>query len=112
MLDAIWRSQLVASFALDGTILDANSLFLEAMGYTLEELVGKHHSIIVPAEYAASDEYKVFWRSLAHGVHKVAELRRLGKGGKEVWLQATYCPILNESGEPFKVIKFAAWWRR
>lgn len=107
VLDAIWRTQLVASFALDGTILDANQLFLDTMGYSLEELKGKHHSIFVPSDYASTPEYREFWRNLSSGTHKVAELRRLGMGGKEVWLQATYSPILDDRGDPISVIKFA-----
>lgn len=106
VLDAIWRSQAVISFSMSGEILDANPVFLEIFGYSLEEIKGKHHRILCTPEYATSKEYDELWRQLATGKAFIAELHRVGKHG-EVWLQATYSPILTEDGAPFKVIKFA-----
>jgi methyl-accepting chemotaxis protein len=106
-LDAINKSQAVIHFDLDGNILDANDNFLSTMGYALEEVVGKHHSMFVEPEYKASQEYRRFWDDLAAGEFKSDEFKRFGKGGKEVWIQATYNPILDAAGRPFKVVKFA-----
>jgi methyl-accepting chemotaxis protein len=104
---AINRAQAVITFALDGTILDANDNFLDAMGYRLDEIKGKHHSLFVDAATRDSDDYRAFWESLARGEFHAAEFQRVGKGGKEVWIQATYNPILDMNGRPFKVVKFA-----
>jgi methyl-accepting chemotaxis protein len=106
-LKAINRVQAVIHFNLDGTILDANDNFLNALGYRREEIVGKHHSMFVEAAFAASDPYKRFWSDLARGEFKADEFKRIGKGGKEVWIQASYNPIFDASGHPFKVVKFA-----
>lgn len=106
-LDAINKSQAVIHFDLDGKILEANENFLSAMGYTSEEVVGKHHSMFVEPEYKSSQEYRRFWDELAAGKFQSDEFKRIGKGGKEVWIQATYNPILDASGRPFKVVKFA-----
>ncbi|SDT98733.1 PAS domain-containing methyl-accepting chemotaxis protein [Stappia sp. ES.058] len=106
-LRAINRSQAVIHFDLDGKILDANENFLSTLGYTHDEIVGKHHSLFVDPEYAKSSEYRKFWEDLADGNFKSQEFKRLGKGGKEVWIQATYNPILDAAGRPFKVVKFA-----
>ena len=94
-------------FNMDGTIVTANENFLSAMGYSLEEIQGKHHSMFAEAEFAASQEYKDFWEDLNKGEYKSAEYKRLGKGGKEVWIQASYNPIMDMNGVPFKVIKYA-----
>ncbi|KKB11023.1 chemotaxis protein [Devosia geojensis] len=104
---AILRSQAVIEFALDGTILTANDNFLAAMDYALEEIVGKHHRMFVDAEYAASEDYHRFWKELAEGRFQAAEYRRIAKGGREVWIQASYNPVLDRAGRPVKVIKFA-----
>ena len=106
-IEAIDRSQAVIEFALDGTILTANENFLAAMGYALEEIVGKHHSMFVPSDYASSDEYRAFWKSLAQGLYQADEFKRLAKGGREIWIQASYNPVLDRAGKPVKVIKFA-----
>ncbi|GAB4576706.1 MAG: PAS domain-containing methyl-accepting chemotaxis protein [Roseibium sp.] len=106
-LDAINKSQAVIHFDLDGKILDANENFLSTMGYTLAEVEGKHHSMFVEPEYKASQDYRRFWDELAAGKFQSDEFKRLGKGGKEVWIQATYNPILDAAGRPFKVVKFA-----
>ena len=104
---AINRSQAVIEFNLDGTIIKANDNFLQVMGYTAEEIQGKHHRIFAEPSHAASTEYKQFWKSLADGKFQSGEYKRLAKGGREVWIQASYNPILDESGLPYKVIKFA-----
>ncbi len=107
-VEAVDRSQAVIEFALDGTILTANANFLKAMGYRLEEIVGRHHSIFVDPDFAATADYREFWRKLGSGAHHGGEYKRLGKGGGEVWIQATYNPILDVSGRPCKIVKIAA----
>ncbi|WP_244965534.1 PAS domain-containing protein [Methylobacterium soli] len=104
---SINQSQAVIHFDLDGRILSANPLFLAAMGYTAEEIVGQHYRIFVEPAYAESAEYSAFWSSLATGRHASAEFKRLGKGGRAVWLQATYSPIIDMGGKPFKIVKYA-----
>ncbi len=104
---AINRSQAVIEFGLDGTILKANDNFLKTLGYTMDEVQGRHHSMFVEPGYAQSHEYKEFWRKLAGGEYQAAEYKRLGKGGKEVWILASYNPIMDIKGKPFKVVKFA-----
>ncbi len=106
-LDAIRRVQAIIEFNLDGTILDANENFLRTLGYSLEEIVGKHHSMFVESQYANSAEYRQFWSDLAAGRAQVSEYKRIAKGGKEVWIQASYNPIFDEQGKPYKVVKFA-----
>ncbi|KKC38882.1 chemotaxis protein [Devosia epidermidihirudinis] len=106
-LAAVSRSQAVIEFALDGTILTANANFLAAMGYELSEIVGKNHSIFMPSEDLGSDGYRLFWDRLRSGQYNAAEYKRLGKGGREVWIQASYNPVYNGKGELFKVVKFA-----
>ncbi len=105
--DAIDRAQAVIEFALDGTILTANDNFLKTMGYSLDDIKGRHHSMFVEPEYRSSNEYKQFWRDLAAGEYQANEYLRVGKGGKEVWIQATYNPIFDLNGKPLKVVKFA-----
>src|SRR5262245_8322985 len=87
---AVRRTQAVIEFDLDGMILTANDLFLKAMGYRLEEVQGQHHRMFVPAAYATSAEYRNFWADLRAGRDQTAEFCRLGKGGREVWIQASY----------------------
>src|SRR6185312_5089125 len=106
-LAAIDRVQAVIEFAMDGTILHANKNFLDAMGYQLHEIEGKHHSIFVDPHYARSREYEEFWRRLNDGQFELAEYKRLGKGGREVWIHASYNPIMDKRGKPFKVVKYA-----
>ncbi|MGO2514060.1 methyl-accepting chemotaxis protein [Marinomonas polaris] len=106
-LDAISKSQAVISFELDGTILSANDNFLNALGYTLSEVEGKHHSLFVDSEYKKSEEYRNFWRSLANGEHFIGRYPRVHKSGKVIWIQANYSPIRDPSGTPYKVVKFA-----
>lgn len=107
-LAALDKSQAIIEFELDGTIVTANENFLNAMGYSLMEVRGKHHSMFVDPAYAGSAEYKDFWASLGRGEFKRAQYLRLAKGGREVWIEASYNPILNSAGKPVKVIKFAA----
>jgi methyl-accepting chemotaxis protein len=104
---AIRKSQAVIAFSMDGTILDANDNFLNAMGYTLEEVKGKHHSIFVDEATRQGGDYKEFWAKLNRGEYQAAEHKRFGKGGKEVWIQASYNPIMDRKGKPFKVVKYA-----
>jgi methyl-accepting chemotaxis protein len=104
---AIGKSQAVIEFRMDGTISSANENFLRAMGYTLPEIVGKHHRMFVTPEYARSAEYREFWQSLNEGKYEAGEYKRLGKNGREVWIQASYNPILDLNGKPFKVVKYA-----
>jgi methyl-accepting chemotaxis protein len=107
-VEAIRRSQAVIEFALDGTILTANDKFLHAMGYTLAEVEGRHHSMFVPAAERDSPAYREFWAALGRGEYRAAEFKRLAKGAREVWLQASYNPIFDLDGKPFKVVKFGA----
>ena len=104
---AISKSQAVIEFAMDGTILDANENFLKALGYSLVEIKGRHHSMFVDAATRSSNEYGEFWAALGHGQYQAAEYKRIGKGGAEVWIQASYNPILDVMGKPFKVVKYA-----
>jgi methyl-accepting chemotaxis protein len=106
-ISAIGRAQAVIEFNMDGTIVTANDNFLGAMGYSLAEIQGKHHSMFVTPADRDSSAYREFWGSLNRGDYQSAEYKRLGKGGKEVWILASYNPILDEAGKPFKVIKFA-----
>jgi methyl-accepting chemotaxis protein len=107
-IDAISQSQAVIEFELDGTIMTANRNFLDAMGYSLDEIRGRHHSHFVDAEQRQSPAYRAFWAALAKGEFQSGEFRRIGKGGREVWIQATYTPIRDLDGRPYKVIKFAS----
>ncbi|MBC7580378.1 MAG: PAS domain-containing methyl-accepting chemotaxis protein [Tardiphaga sp.] len=106
-ISAINRAQAVIEFGMDGAILAANENFLTAMGYTLAEVLGRHHSMFVPPADRDSAAYRELWACLNRGDYQAAEYKRIGKGGKEVWILATYNPILNETGKPFKVVKFA-----
>ena len=106
-LAALDRSQAVIEFDLDGTILTANDNFLHAVGYSLDEVQGRHHSMFVMPADAASREYQQFWADLRAGRYQAAEYKRVGKGGREVWIQASYNPILDLNGKPFKVVKYA-----
>ena len=107
MIAAISRAQAVIAFNLDGTIVTANENFLKTLGYSLGEIQGKHHSMFVEPATRDSAAYREFWASLNRGEYQAAEYKRIGKGGKEVWILASYNPILDEKGKPFKVVKFA-----
>ena len=106
-LDAISKSQGVIEFNLDGTVITANDNFLNVLGYTLSEAVGTHHRNFVEPSYANSNEYRQFWEKLNRGEFDSGEYKRLGKGGKEIYIQASYNPIFDPEGKPYKVVKFA-----
>jgi methyl-accepting chemotaxis protein len=106
-LDAINKAQAVIEFNLDGTIRDANENFLQTVGYSLEEIKGNHHRMFVEDNYANSSEYQYFWAKLARGEYEASEYKRIAKGGKEIWIQASYNPIFDPEGKPFKVVKYA-----
>ncbi len=105
-LEAIDKSQAVIEFQLDGTIVTANDNFLNALGYTLDEIRGKHHSMFVDPKYARSVEYREFWERLNRGEYQTGQFKRIGKEGRVVWLQASYKPILID-GKATKVVKYA-----
>ena len=104
---AIGRSQAVIEFDLDGRILDANDNLLTTMGYSLDEIRGQHHRTFMDPDEAASPAYAAFWRDLNAGRFLAAKFRRLAKGGREVWLQASYNPVFGPDGRPAKVVKLA-----
>ncbi|WP_374242031.1 methyl-accepting chemotaxis protein [Zoogloea sp.] len=106
-LAAIDKTQAVIEFDLDGNILTANQNFLKAVGYELGEIVGRHHSIFMPPADVGGEAYRDFWRKLAGGTPQAGQFKRLGKHGREVWLQAAYNPIIDTAGTPFKVVKYA-----
>lgn len=104
---ALNRVQAVIEFELDGTIIHANENFLSTLGYTLDEVVGKHHRMFCEASFANSAEYRHFWDRLGRGEFEQAEYKRLAKNGREVWISASYNPVFDNDGKPYKVIKFA-----
>ena len=104
---ALNKSQAIIEFKLDGTIITANDNFLKAMGYTLDEIKGRHHSMFVEPAFKDSAEYRQFWDKLNRGECQAAQYKRIGKGGKEVWIEASYNPVFDRRGRPYKVVKFA-----
>lgn len=106
-VSAISRSQAVIEFDLSGTIQTANENFLNAVGYTLDEIKGRHHRMFVSPDEAKSAEYRAFWERLGRGEFDAGEYKRFGKDGCEIWIQATYNPIFDSAGQPIKVVKFA-----
>jgi methyl-accepting chemotaxis protein len=106
-IEAINRSMAVIHFAMDGTVLWANDAFLRVMGYDLTQVVGKKHELFLDAETKGSSHYAKFWDDLRLGKFQSATFHRVGQGGRDVWLQATYNPILDPEGRPTKVVKFA-----
>jgi methyl-accepting chemotaxis protein len=107
MVAAIERSQAVIEFELDGTIIRANRNFLDTLGYSEDEVVGRKHAMFVDAQEAGSAAYRDFWATLNRGEFIAMKFRRLGKGGREIWIQASYNPVMDETGKPVKVVKFA-----
>lgn len=107
-LGAIDRSQAVIEFDMQGKVLAANSNFLKLMEYSAEEITGRHHRMFVDAAYAATPQYQAFWESLGRGQFESGEYKRVAKGGREVWIQATYNPIYDPRGNLVKVVKFAS----
>ncbi len=108
IVEALSRSQAVIEFNTDGTIVTANDNFLKALGYSLDEIRGKHHSMFVQANERESAEYRAFWTALGRGEFQAGEFKRIAKGGKEIWIEASYNPVLDGSGKPVKVVKFAS----
>ncbi|MBP9490450.1 MAG: PAS domain-containing methyl-accepting chemotaxis protein [Aliarcobacter sp.] len=106
-IEAIGKSQAVIEFDMNGNILNANENFLNTVGYSLGEIVGKHHSIFCEEQYKNSNEYKEFWKKLNDGKFDSGQYLRIGKNEKRVWIRATYNPILDFNGKPFKVVKYA-----
>jgi len=107
IVNAINKSQGTIEFNMDGTIITSNDNFLNVLGYSLEEVKGKHHRIVCEESYANSPEYKKFWEKLNRGEFDSGEYKRIGKNGKEVYIQATYNPIFDLNGKPIKVLKIA-----
>jgi methyl-accepting chemotaxis protein len=107
-IDAIGKSQAVIEFKLDGTIIQANENFLHALGYTAGEISGRHHSMFIDQAEREGPAYREFWAALGRGEFQAGEFKRIGKGGREVWIQASYNPILDLNGKPFKVVKYAS----
>jgi len=106
-LEAASRTQAIIEFDVSGIVIDVNDNFLAVMGYSREEVVGHHHSMFVDVEFSRSAEYQQFWASLNRGESTVQEFCRRGKGGVEVWIQGSYNPLLDRSGKPYKIVKFA-----
>jgi methyl-accepting chemotaxis protein len=106
-LAAIGKAQAVIEFSLDGRILAANDNFCRTLGYAESEIKGQHHGLFVDPEHRASPEYRMFWDKLGRGEFDAGQYKRIAKGGREVWIQASYNPIFDLSGKPFKVVKYA-----
>ncbi len=106
-LEAIGKAQAVIEFSMDGKILNANENFLKTLGYSLAEIKGQHHSMFAETAYRLSPEYRAFWEKLGRGEYDAGQYKRIGKGGREVWIQASYNPIFDMNGKPFKVVKYA-----
>jgi methyl-accepting chemotaxis protein len=107
-IDAIRKSFAVIEFDLQGKILDANENFCSTLGYSLAEIKGKHHGLFVEKSYRDGAEYREFWEKLARGEHQSSQFKRRAKDGRDVWIEASYNPILNADGKPYKVVKYAA----
>lgn len=107
MVDAINKSFATIEFDTKGHVIKANDAFLATMGYTQDEIHGRHHAMFVEPGYAASAQYRSFWERLARGEYDAGEYKRIAKGGRELWLQASYIPVMDEMGRPFKVVKYA-----
>ena len=107
IMAAFDRSQAIIKFKPDGTILDANKNFCDAMGYRLEEIQGKHHRVFVDQDYARSEDYARFWEDLRAGRFQCAQYKRLAKGGRVVYIEATYNPVLDASGKVYMIVKLA-----
>lgn len=106
-LTAIGKSNAVIEYSLDGTILKANENLLKVFGYTMEEIKGRHHSVFMKADQRNSHEYRAFWPGLASGIYQSGEFERVNKAGNSVYVQASYNPIFDMNGKPFKVVEFA-----
>jgi methyl-accepting chemotaxis protein len=106
-LRAPGKSFAVIEFTPDGRIVTANALFCQTVGYDLAEIKGRHHSMFAPPGYAETEEYRKFWRRLGNGEYDAGEYQRFGKGGREIWLQASYTPVAKGNGNVTKVVKLA-----
>ncbi len=104
---AIGKVQAVIEFDLEGRVIKANDNFLNTLGYSWEEIRGQHHGMFVDNEHRTSPDYKAFWEKLRRGEYDAGQYKRVGKGGREIWIQATYNPIVDSEGKPFKVVKYA-----
>lgn len=107
-LAALDKSQAFIEFEPDGTIITANGNFLGVMGYALSEVQGRHHSMFLEPAYAASADYKEFWAKLARGEFQRALFKRIGKGGSEVWIEASYNPLIGKDGKVYRIVKMAS----
>jgi len=107
MLSALDKAQAIIEFTIDGKIVNANANFLKTLGYSMDEIRGQHHSMFIEPSYRSSTEYRLFWEKLGRGEFDAGQYKRIGKNNKEVWIQASYNPILDGNGKPFKVVKFA-----
>jgi len=105
---AIDQSQMIIEFEPDGIVVSANRNFLDAMGYTLGDVIGRHHGMFCDPAYGRSPDYTAFWRKLGRGEHDAGEYCRIGRGGREIRLQATYTPIIDHNGRVTRVVKFAS----
>ena len=104
---ALDRVQAIIEFDLDGTVVSANENFLGLFGYEVNEVIGKHHRMFCDPAYVESDAYAEFWKKLGRGELHMAEFKRLTKGGREIWLQASYNPVFDKDGKPVRIVKFA-----
>ncbi|GLQ98143.1 methyl-accepting chemotaxis protein [Dyella mobilis] len=107
VIDALHRVQAIIEFDLEGHVITANENFLDVLGYSLEEIQGKHHRIFCEPDYAASQEYKNFWIRLGKGTFDHGIYKRIGRDGREVWISASYNPVFDGKGKPYKIVKFA-----
>jgi methyl-accepting chemotaxis protein len=107
-LDAFSHSFAVIEFSPDGTVLNVNDNFCQALGYEPKEIVGKHHRLFVGEKVASSSGYNQFWSDLAKGKPNAGEFRRFGKSGQPVWIQASYCPVKGRNGSVISIVKLAA----
>src|SRR5690349_5441467 len=108
LAESIYKSQAVIEFNMDGTVIAANQRFLDALGYRLAEIAGRHHSNFVPAAMRDSADYRTLWADLNQGKTRTGVFSSVGKGGKEVWLRASFTPLADASGKPVKVIEFGS----
>lgn len=107
ILNALDRSMARIEFGLDGTVVDVNDNFAQLLGYSRAEVLGRNHSMFVPEDVRASDEYRRFWEALRSGEFQAGQFRRMARDGRPVWLQATYSPVCDQRGKPVGVIKLA-----
>lgn len=108
VMNALDKSQAIIEFDTNGTIINANQNFLQTLGYSLSEIKGRHHRTFVDPDYGNSEEYQQFWQNLRDGKFQAAQYRRVGKNGKDIWIQATYNPLMDASGKTYKIVKFAS----